>query len=74
MTVYEMRAEILKVYDTESWRIKVNKMYDDQVIAIYYDFMQRGILGKVLKKERPTVCSEYEQLSLFDLIKNKENN
>lgn len=68
MTVYEMREAISKAYDTRSWKKKVENMYNDQVIAIYKNFEYRGILGKVMKKERPTVCDGCKQLSLFDLI------
>ena len=74
MTVANMRDEISNVYDTNSWRNKVDDMYDDQVIAIYYKFLAEGKLNKVLKRERPEVnasiyCEECEQLSLFDLVK-----
>ena len=49
MTVANMRDEISNVYDTKSWKNKVDEMYDDQVIAIYYNFMRSGKLNKVLK-------------------------
>jgi len=71
-----MRGAIAKVYDTASWRKKVNNMYDDQVIAIYYNFAHRGILNKTMKKERPTKVDEfeiktkeqYQQLTFFDSL------
>ena len=74
MTVANMRDEISYVYDTNSWKNKVDDMYDDQVIAIYYKFLAEGKLNKVLKRERPAVNhsvyrDECEQLSLFDLMK-----
>lgn len=79
MTVHQMRDAILKVYDTASWKKKVENMYDDQVIAIYYNFEARGILDKVMKKERPAVKKsawafddyvpqETEQMTIFDLM------
>ena len=73
MTVDNMRDAISSVYRTSSWRKKVDYMYDDQVIAIYYKFLKEGKLNKVLKRERPKVkpiviYEEFEQLSLFDLL------
>ena len=74
MTVQQMRDAIAKVYKTESWQKKVSAMYDDQVIAIYWDFYNRGILDKVMKNERPGYAEkkrqekQYQQMSIFDLI------
>ena len=76
MTVEQMKMAIMDVYHTRSWRRKVANMYDDQVIAIYRNFEQRGVLGKVLKRERPVPATydcgpkeKCEQLSMFDFIK-----
>ena len=74
MTIQQMKDAIRHVYNTESWRRKVDNMYDDQVVAIYYNFLKRGVLGKVLRNERPASMrrtkpkQKYEQLSMFDLI------
>lgn len=74
MTIQQMKDAILNVYDTKSWKKKVDNMYDDQVVAIYYNFLERGILDKVLRKERPKSVNKsepvevYEQLSIFDFI------
>lgn len=74
MTVQQMRDAIVDVYDTRSWKQKVANMYDDQVIAIYYNFSKRGVLNKVLRKERPEVkysessSKQSDQLSMFDFI------
>ena len=74
MTVEQMRGAIMRVYDTQSWKKKVLTMYDDQVIAIYYDFSNRGILNKIMKKERPIVADntqpkvKCQQLSFFDIL------
>lgn len=74
MTNYEMREAIRKVYQTTSWRDKVDKMYDDQVIAIYLRFEKEGKLNKVMKRERPKVYSEPVQLNIFDFIKKGGDN
>lgn len=76
MTVQQMKDAIADVYHTKSWRRKVENMYDDQVIAIYHNFVERGILGKVMRRERPIPTTydyapqeKCEQLSMFDFIK-----
>lgn len=46
MSIEQMRAAIAKVYPGTKWAFKVAKMSDSQVVAIYYSFMQRKILGR----------------------------
>lgn len=70
MTTDQMRNAIKPVYETSSWRNRVDHMSDHQVIAVYYNFLHRGILNKVMKKERPATVKPtetYQQLSFFDL-------
>lgn len=75
MTIQQMKDAILTVYDTASWRKKVANMYDDQVVAIYHNFRERGVLDKTLRKERPKMFEHQvdepkeacQQLSFFDL-------
>ena len=72
LTVGFMRQKIAEVYDTMNWRDKVSKMYDDQVIAIYYSLLRSGKLNTVQKIERPIIQpskQKYEQLNMFDSIK-----
>lgn len=79
MTIQQMKDAIVAVYETRSWKKKVENMYDDQVIAIYHNFLNRGILDKTLRKERPvTVMVDREQsnekqicqqMTMFDFIK-----
>lgn len=45
MTVEQMRvyiSECSKYNKSQSWRDKVMKMKDNQVIAIYYKFLKEG--------------------------------
>lgn len=45
MQNWEMREAILKVYPkSESWKKKVAKMSDNQVLAIYMRFIREGII------------------------------
>lgn len=88
MTVQQMRSAILKVYNTASWKKKVADMYDDQIIAVYHTFLKRGLIGKVVKNERPVITAIIEssdregtyephksqQLTIFDFIKEKRRN
>ena len=41
MDVKQMRKEVLKFYSGQKWKDRVNKMNDDQVMAIYYSFIER---------------------------------
>lgn len=79
MTVQQMRNAILGVYDTKSWKKKVANMYDDQIIAIYHSFRNKGMLGTVVRKEKPEFTDlvmipvehkqlESQQISMFDLL------
>ena len=38
MTVEQMKAAIVRAYDTETWKKKVAKMSANQVIAVYNKF------------------------------------
>lgn len=44
MSVANMRDIIRKVYNTDTWRYKVDHMKDGQVIAVYYSFLRRGLV------------------------------
>ena len=63
MDIYDMRAAITSVYPNATWRDRVAKMYDDQVIAIYYKFLRDG---KFDKKPRKDVVKG--QISVFDFV------
>ena len=71
MTVNQMAAKIISVYPNEAWRRKVNLMSDNQIIAIYYKFLETGKFdqkpARVPKKHNTTFgkVTEGEQLSFF---------
>lgn len=45
MQNWEMREAILKAYPkSESWKKKVARMSDNQVLAIYMRFIREGII------------------------------
>ena len=79
MTVQQMRDAIVSVYDTSSWKKKVSNMYDDQVIAVYYKFAEKGLLGKVVRRENPSKVQDgkntepkYYQISMDDILNEEE--
>lgn len=64
MTVEQMRSHIKEVYDDpyDTWSRKVDAMYDDQVIAIYHKFAEKGVF------EKPKGNRKVRQLNMFNLI------
>lgn len=42
MTTYEKRQAIAKVYESDSWKKKVEEMDESQVIAVYLRFEADG--------------------------------
>ena len=44
MSVADMRAAIAKVYPGKSWKNKVARMADQQVMAIYFSFLRRKLI------------------------------
>lgn len=76
MTVDNMRAAILTAYSGRKWERKVEKMHDDQVIAVYHKFLNSGKFEEREKKERdakrtkPNIRSDgyrAKQISIFDI-------
>lgn len=69
MTVDQMRKEIAKVYPGEAWQRKVDRMYDDQVIAIYYKFEKTGKFDEYIKNKAKArkYKNDGVQLSIDDL-------
>lgn len=51
MTINEMRREISKVYSNDTWRNRVHFMPDKQVVAIYYNFLERNRFKEVKKHD-----------------------
>ena len=42
LSVDQMREHVMEAYKGQSWRDKVAKMPDSQVIRLYYSFNERG--------------------------------
>ena len=76
MTIEQMTSEILKVYPGDAWKYKVARMHDNQIIAVYYNFLSKGKFDKPKKLTKRTIppvfngytYQEYEQLSFDDIL------
>lgn len=44
MSVPDMRVAIANVYPGQSWKYKVAKMSDQQVMAVYFSFVHRKLV------------------------------
>lgn len=54
-----MKNAVIEEYDSPSWRFKVSKMKQSQIIAIYFSIQKRK--NKKLKAE-----NSYHQITLFE--------
>ena len=70
MKVDRMRVDIISVY-SGCWKDKVDRMADNQVIAIWHELVKRGVL-KGNSDDKAVVGYGYEgkaeQLNMFDLL------
>ena len=44
MPLHEMKLRIKSAYKTQTWKIKVDRMPDSQVVAVYLRFKSRGMV------------------------------
>ena len=42
MESYQMRDRVKKAYPGDNWKRKVDRMPDDQIIALYYSLVKQG--------------------------------
>lgn len=68
MTVEQMRDKIAEVYGSFKWKDRVARMYDDQVIAVYYNFVERGMFEKK-SAVRTHDGRRVKQLSIDDILR-----
>jgi hypothetical protein len=40
--IFEKRRLVLKAYPTETWKAKVKKMRDDQIVAVFFRLRRQG--------------------------------
>lgn len=70
MNVELMRSEINKVYLGNSWRERVKRMSDEQVIAVYHSFLRNDKFKKHATNTINTVKEPHEprQLTFDDIL------
>lgn len=73
-SVEDMRYAVMNVYPGHKWSNKVRDMSDNQIIAVYYDFLHRGKFDKKTKKSNDDYSKKkhfnkkdysYEQLTIY---------
>ena len=52
LSVEDMRAAIAEVYKGGRWLYKVENMPDNQVIAVYYSFLEKGMFDKPKRQSK----------------------
>ena len=66
MRIASMRKAIAKVYNNKTWANKVAMMPDDQVIAIYFSFLEKGRFERV---DHKSVSEEKNhQITIFEYL------
>lgn len=60
MTIEMMRSMVSDAYPAESWKNRVKNMKDNQVAAVYFNFLRSGRFEKKPEK------TQYRQMTLFD--------
>lgn len=67
MTIDQMRGEISLAYSGPAWAARVNRMSDNQVIAVYHRLSTTGKLEEAAKERRKKVSSPFvHQMSFFE--------
>lgn len=64
MTVEQMRKHVMLVYDNITWKRRVEKMRDNQVMALYFTFLEQGKLHSKNKPIRHQMTLEDYGISL----------
>ena len=63
MEVSQMRTKLKKAYNNApSWVVQVNEMPDKQVMAIYFDMLEKGKLDPKTRE----VHEDTNQFTIFD--------
>ena len=52
LNINQMRDQIIAPYNSTRWHQKVSTMSDEQVIAIYFRFLNAGKFDKMLKRTK----------------------
>jgi len=68
MSVNQMRAAIADVYSGKKWQRKVEKMHDDQVVAVYNNFLRTGKFEQreIEKRDKKKSRESHREVPSFD--------
>ena len=58
ISVYDMRLLVSQVYKSDTWKNKVQRMPDRQIMAIYYSFCERGEFDKKTKQPEKVIFNK----------------
>lgn len=67
MSTQQMRKMVSDCYDSETWKNKIKKMSDTQVVALYYSFLKRDKFAQKEKRD-----NSVHQMTVEDYIMLKE--
>ena len=67
-----MRLHVINEYPGDSWREKVLKMPDNQVIAIYNNILRRKAKKDILNEQQSADGMVYHQINMYEFC--RENN
>lgn len=79
MNIHEMRNFISKAYPGQEWKNRVKKMGEAQIIAVYYNLVNREspLLQKAAKigldLARGKDQTRHTQLTIFDILKGEND-
>ena len=67
MSIEQMRGEIRLAYPGVAWTARVDRMSDQQVIAVYHRLSSTGKLEEALQERKKNRAPAfYKQVSMFD--------
>lgn len=66
MTVEQMRGEIRLAYTGVAWTARVDRMSDNQVIAVYHRLSTTGKLEEAAAERKRNRTPAFRQTSFFD--------
>lgn len=73
MMYVTMHEYVRNYYPSEGWKNKVDRMPQEQVIAIYHSFIHREKAQKKFEKiEKEEYNPQYHQINIFEYMAKKD--
>jgi len=67
LSIEQMRTEVMNAYPGDKWKYRVNRMGEDQIIAVYHRLSQTGKLEEV--REQKAYKPPRQEQIMFDFMK-----